>query len=222
MCESGERARVLDDFSQNFAPNKVPQSWEKITFVPLLGIANFFKKKGEEYFQFKHEGTAHYIHMRSGAQNFFTLGSKNPFQISAWPWLSWEWKISHFPTGGNVRVKKQDDQAGSICVATGERTRSYQAMCYLWENTGASEEQFIPPSRKHTRYLILRSREKDGVGVWRAERRNILEDYRSLFGALPEKEVTVALLIDSDSTSSKAEAFYRRIRLCTSEDPGGA
>jgi hypothetical protein len=54
------------------------------------------------------------------------------------------------------------------------------------------------------------------VGKWLTQERNVIEDFRALFGNIPEQAVAIRLQINSQHTKSEAEVFWKTIR-CTSE-----
>ena len=45
-----------------------------------------------------------------------------------------------------------------------------------------------------------------------SEKRNVLQDYRDLFGEEPPKVGGVTLMIDSDDTKSTAESYFDVLR----------
>lgn len=51
------------------------------------------------------------------------------------------------------------------------------------------------------------------AGEWRAEERNVLEDYRRLFHEEPPPYAGVALMTDADDTGGRAEAWYADVTL---------
>jgi hypothetical protein len=54
------------------------------------------------------------------------------------------------------------------------------------------------------------------IGHWLTEKRNVVEDFRALFGETPERAVAIRMQINSQHTKSVAEMFWRTIRF-TSE-----
>jgi len=46
------------------------------------------------------------------------------------------------------------------------------------------------------------------VGEWMTEKRNILEDYRRLFGGEPPSIMAVGIMTDTDNTGESATAGY--------------
>jgi hypothetical protein len=46
------------------------------------------------------------------------------------------------------------------------------------------------------------------AGVWQKERRNLVRDFKALFGEDPPEIGAVAIMTDSDNTKDRATAFY--------------
>ena len=204
----GQQEMRLDVFSKTYSPNKAIPGWDSRKISPIFGSGDRF------FFQFVHKSDQEqYLHLKSGKNNSFSVGSEKRFQLRDWPILEWEWKVTQFPKGGDVRVKKLDDQAGAICVVVNPGLVGFDSLCYLWENDGPKETPITSSKRDDSKYLILRTAKADPTGDWVKERRNIFEDYKRLFGREPEKEAVIGVQIDSDDTASSGEAFYRRIYL---------
>ena len=204
----GQQELRLDVFSKTHSPNTAIPGWDSRKIAPFFGSGDRF------FFQFVHKSDQeHYLHLKSGKNNSFSVGSEQRFKLQDWPILEWEWKVTQFPKGGDVRVKALDDQAGAICVVVNPGLVGFDSLCYLWENDGPKETPITSSKRDDSKYLILRTAKADPTGDWVKERRNILEDYKRLFGREPTKEAVIGVQIDSDDTASSAEAFYRAIFL---------
>jgi hypothetical protein len=59
-------------------------------------------------------------------------------------------------------------------------------------------------------FIVMRTGEQ-GLGQWLEERRNLVEDYRTVFGEAPFTPRAIALSIDTNDTRSPAEALFGRI-----------
>ncbi|MBI3992482.1 MAG: DUF3047 domain-containing protein [Candidatus Lambdaproteobacteria bacterium] len=198
----------LDVFQRTHPPNEPIANWNARKIAPLFGSgADFF-------FQFVVDDTGQgHLHVRSGRNNSFSVGAELPFELGTFPALEWEWKVTRLPTGGDVRVKARDDQAGSLCVIVNPGLVGFESMCYLWENTGPIDTPITSTKRDDSRYLILHVGTSGQFGTWVQERRNMLADYRRVFRKDPVAKAIIGVQIDSDSTESSAEAFYRNIVL---------
>ncbi|MDH4225116.1 MAG: DUF3047 domain-containing protein [Deltaproteobacteria bacterium] len=199
----------LDNFDHSFSPGKLPPHWGKKKWAPLMFDGDMF------FYHFFHDPATgdHYIHLKSGKNNSFSLGNDFTFLLDDYPVLSWEWKMAVLPVGGDIRVKEKDDQAGIMCVVVDPSLLNSKTLCYLWENKGPVGMEVDSTKRKDSKYIILRSADKDPLNSWAAEKRNIRADYIRLFGSLPKAKALISLQIDSDDTGSQSEAFYRNILL---------
>jgi len=198
----------LDDFDKSLGPREVYGAWTVRKIKPLFGNGDQF------FFQFVHSGNEHEIVLKSGKDNSFSLGLEKPFRVQDWPILEWEWMIVTLPKGGDVRVREQDDQAGSVCIIVNPGLVGFKSFCYLFENDGPKEKPIVSVQREDSKYLILRTASSgDPVGSWLKERRNVLQDYQQAFGRAPEEEAVFGFQIDSNDTRSSAEARYRNVYL---------
>jgi hypothetical protein len=203
---SAQQEVRLDDFERTYPPGETYGKWRVRKIAPLFGSGE------NQFFQFVHEGPErHYLHLKSGKNNSFSIGVEQEFLLPDWPILEWEWNAAVLPQGGDVRVKERDDQAGSICVIVDPGLTGFDSLCYLWENDGPKDTPITSRKREDSRYLILRTGKADGTGHWYKERRDILADYVRVFGRQPEEKAVIGIQIDSDSTNSSGEVFFRNI-----------
>ena len=118
------------------------------------------------------------------------------------PIINWTWKAIALPSGGNACQKETDDQAAQVYVAW-RRTR---IIGYVWDSTAPIGTICKSQKMPGVRYVIVRSG-PEGLGKWITEWRNVLEDFRRIYGETPNKPSTLALSIDSDDTHSNAESL---------------
>ena len=204
----GQDRLRLDDFSKTYPENEPIPGWGAKKISPFFG-------SGDKYFfQFVHKSDKEYfLHVVSGDDNSFSVGSDKPFLLPDYPILEWEWKVTKMPKGGDVRVKDKDDQAGSMCVVVDPGLTGFDSLCYLWENDGPKDAPITSTKREESKYIILRTPKSDELGKWYKEERRIYEDYKRLFGKEPDEKAVIGIQIDSDDTESSGEAFYRNIIL---------
>ena len=200
----------LDTFAKTYPPGSLPPDWVTKRFHP-------FFSNGEVYFyQFVDNGpNDHYLHLRSGSDNSFTVGYEPKFNVKEYPWLEWDWKMITLPKGGDVRWKERDDEAGQMCVVYGLRLTGFDtSLCYLFQEDGPKDTPIASQKQSDAHHLIIRTAKSgDPLGVWLHERRNLLEDYKRVYGHEPSELANLAIQIDSDDTHSSAEAYYRDIVL---------
>src|SRR5262249_60197787 len=133
-------------------------------------------------------------------------GKVNPKET---PILEGTWKAVTPPKGGDPRRKETDDQAAQIYVTWPrfpEAVRS-QIIGYIWDTTVPAGTIVKSQKTGTVTYVVVRSGSAD-LGKWITERRNVVEDYRRIYGVAPDNPGVISIAIDSDDTSSSAESFF--------------
>jgi len=128
------------------------------------------------------------------------------------PILEWSWKAITLPKNGDCRKKATDDQAAQLYVVWPrfpEAVRS-QIIGYIWDSTAPAGSIVKSEKTSTVTYVVMRSGAAD-LGKWITERRNVLEDYKKIYGAQPDSPGYISIAIDSDDTVSSAESVFGSI-----------
>ena len=140
------------------------------------------------------------------------LRGQGQFNLRETPVLEWSWKVITLPTGGNACQKSTDDEAAQVYVAWLRFPQTVRSLIigYIWDST--AQVGTICKSQKTgtVTYIVLRSGDGE-LGKWITERRNVVEDFRKIYGEVPDNPTELSLSIDSDDTASSAESFIGRI-----------
>jgi hypothetical protein len=143
-------------------------------------------------------------------RNSFALHRDLVLDVREYPTLTWSWKVSRLPAGGDVREPARDDQAAQVYVVfprwPSPRTSS-DVLGYVWDSRAPVGTTLTHPRAKNVRVVVLESGPAR-LDTWLRETRNVAEDYRALFGRQPPRAGKLALMIDSDNTRSGAEALF--------------
>jgi hypothetical protein len=131
--------------------------------------------------------------------------------LEKFPFLNWRWRIENRLTGPfDEQQKTGDDYAARIYVVVsgGIAIWNTRALNYVWARHSPKGE--IWPNafvKKNAVMVALRSSEAP-VSVWQMEKRNIREDFKTLF----HKEIrwidAVVLMSDTDNTRKAVTAYY--------------
>jgi hypothetical protein len=193
------RSLMIGDFSGKVDSRGIPQGWEL--------------KENTGKADFKVECEKGHCHLRMSSENTsWTLVKTVDFDIREYPILTWRWKVTKLPQGGDVRKKDTDDQAGQLYVQFPrfpEKVRS-QIIGYIWDATVPKGTILDSPSENPppTKIVVVESGEEK-LGQWVTEKRNVYEDYRNSFGdEVPPKVQRISLWINTQHTKSTAECFY--------------
>lgn len=202
-------------------PESLPKGWVPLTF-----------KKIKSRTRYEWSPEDHAIHALS-----FAAASGLIYRLdqdtTKFPILRWRWRVTHAIAEGDEKTKAGDDYAARIYVTfrydsskVGAGTRikygfaktlygeypPHAGINYIWANRLVKGES--TPNAYTDRVMMLAVRSGDGeAGKWMVEERNILKDYRKLFKEDPPALAGIAIMTDTDNTSSQAEAWYADVEL---------
>ncbi len=151
----------------------------------------------------KEEGISS-VRLRS-ADTSFSLQKEVTVDLRQFPILTWKWKVTKLPSGGDFRKSSTDDQAAQIFVAF-TKTKS---IVYIWDTSAPQDlmEDTTPVPFMHVKVVVVRSGSA-GTGKWITESRNVYEDYKKLFGEEPPPVKGMRLQINSQHTGTSAESYF--------------
>lgn len=137
------------------------------------------------------------------------------FAPAKFRYLRWSWKIAGTVTGGDEKTKRGDDYAARLYVVfPGKFFWQTKAINYIWANKLAKGASIENAFTANARMIAVESG-SDNAGQWLTEERDLLADYRILFGADPPEAEAIAIMTDTDNTGGTAEAWYGDILLST-------
>lgn len=146
------------------------------------------------------------LHLRSqGDSSTISRDLKASVRLNETPILEWRWKVTTLPAGGNACRKATDDEGAQVYVAwlrAPEAVRS-RIIGYVWDSTAPVGTICKSEKSSTVTYVVLRSGPNE-IGKWITERRNVVEDFRKIYGEVPDNPSALALGIDSDDTRSSA------------------
>jgi hypothetical protein len=138
----------------------------------------------------------------------------NPLQYR---YLHWSWKINNTIKGGDEKTKAGDDYAARVYVVfPGRFFWQMKALNYIWANQLPKGES-IPNSFTSGAMMVAVESGPSLAGQWLNEERDILADYRRLFGVEPGEGEAIAIMTDTDNTGESATAWYGEIFLSTKQ-----
>ncbi len=148
-------------------------------------------------------------------------------------YLQWEWKIESVLPSGDMFEKDGDDFAARIYVTFDYdpsnlgfrdrmRYRVYRAFTsfeiplrslnYIWANKAEIGTTAPNPFSDWVQYVVVQSG-NDRAGEWIIEKRNILEDYREVYGEEPPPISGITIMTDSDNTEESTRAYFGKITI---------
>ncbi len=140
--------------------------------------------------------------------NSVQIGYEKKWALKDYPILRWRWRAQIFPEGSDERKKSGNDNILAVYVVFGGWPVP-RSIKYVWSDTLPAGTKIDSPHSGKTKIIVVRSG-RSAAGKWITEERNVLTDYRSVFGdgeADPEAR-GIALLTDSDNTKTRAVGDY--------------
>ena len=197
---------VIVDFGQE-KDGVPPPGWE------------LSKKRGEpDLTLINNDGIGQVLRLRSDSASY-SLQKAVEIDLRQTPYLEWQWRVTKLPKGGDFRKNSTDDQAAQLYVMFTPDFMRKEVIAYIWDSTapkGTVGEPSFPPVYPFLRIKVIVVESGDEEeGKWVTERRNVLEDYKKLFGAEPVKVSGIRIQINSQHTKSKAESYWAYIKMKT-------
>jgi len=138
---------------------------------------------------------------------------KGKIRLKDTPILEWQWKSIVLPKGANSCKKATDDQAGQVFLLWPrfpEAVRS-RIIGYVWDTTQPVGTICKSEKTGMVTYIVVHSGPAD-LNRWITEQRNVVEDFKKVYGEVPDDPAVLSVAIDSNDTNSTAEAMYGAIR----------
>jgi hypothetical protein len=209
---------AVGNFSSEKPGDVLPSGWR---VWQLSGL-----KRPTEYRLVDHEGrTVILARSRAGASGLvFPLS----LDLKAYPVLHWHWKVpALIPGADNTQRNTEDSPVRMVVTFDGDKARlpledrlfadqfrlftkqefPYAILMYIWENR-APVGRVIDNLHTARIKMIVAESGAEHLGQWRAETRNVYEDYKRAFGEDPPRIRSIGIMTDSDNTGTDAEAYY--------------
>ena len=199
-------------------PQALPAGWEPLTFRKVPRPTRYAVVQ---------DGQGWVLEARSEAAAS-ALYRPLDLDLRAHPRLTWRWKIDNVLVTADARTKQGDDYPARVYVAfrydptrasAWERTKygAYRlfygtyppqaALNYVWDSRLPVGTALDNAYTDRAKMIVVRSGGAE-VGRWLTETRNVLDDYRRLFGGDPPPVAGVAVMTDTDDTGERAVAWY--------------
>ncbi len=187
-----EDSVVVADFSHGLDAGGVPAGWQ------------LKEKYGKADFAVAKDGNISTVRFRS-ANTSFSLQKTVNVDLKRFPVLTWTWKVSKLPEGGDFRKSKTDDQAAQLFIAF-TKTKS---IVYIWDTSAPQglAKDTTPVPLMHVAVVVVQSGTAN-TGKWVTETRNVYEDYKKLFAEEPPSAGGIRLQINSQHTKTSAESYF--------------
>lgn len=224
----GNGVFIIDNFQEDI-PGKLPSGWYDRDVDHLVTKLSAKKRARYHYTVEKEDGNkflrysgTEAMHLTIPLQN---RDRDNIYHINVYetPILSWKWRAYNLPAGANIKKNRLNDAAASLYVLWGFDRILFKkvpkTVRYVW-GTGQPAGTVMSKLFGKQRIIVLKSGLED-KGKWVTINRNIVKDYKRLFGEPPPKTpLAILILSDGDDTHNYIKADYDDIKLKPAKSTG--
>ena len=193
--------KTIEDFSEA-KPGELPADWK------------VRKDSGKDVYRVVEESGLRFL--RATAKGLGVQAAKEyEWDLGAYPILVWSWRPIEFPKGGDERASKTNDSVLAVYMLVPySKVRGPKAVKYIWSEKVPVGTR-LNSNTGLTQVRVLRSGLPAKKGEWVEERVNVRDDYKKYFEVSETPTPAgIAVLTDSDDTSSSAQGDYANFRAC--------
>jgi hypothetical protein len=187
---------------------------EVFRFEDAASLARWEQKVFKGHTQYEIRGEAPDRFLSAVSENASCgLFMKTHHEAAPELYLRWKWRVHEFPKKKEpmrLSSRAEDDFAARVYVIFEASNLFHSDVIeYIWDENVPVGETVDSAYSDRIKLLVVRQGVPPESGAWQEETRNLLEDYRRLFGKAPKHPVgIVALMCDSDNTGTRASADF--------------
>lgn len=194
---------VVEDFEADDAGGP-PANWHFITSDKQVWRPRRALDSNEEFSVVREEGNQFVRAITRGEAIRFSIrnGNEMDWSLRVHPRLEWRWRAQQLPEGASEKGK--NDVGGAVYVTFGTdwlgrpKSIKYTYSSALPIGTVVS---FGP-----VKVIVVDSAREPRLGEWKTVQRNVINDYKQVFGDNPpERPKSITLWSDSDTTGDKSK-----------------
>ena len=190
-----EKVIILDDFENGLNPRWKSKEFKGRTIYSVLEI----------------DGN-HILKAESNA-SASGLIYKYKYDPKEYPILTWRWQVDNIIQEGDATKKEKDDYPGRLYVIFPHWFPPMsKTINYIWANK-FPKGQHITSAYYLKDIMVAVESGEENIGKWIVVKRNVYEDFKSLFGGEPPEIGGIAIMTDTDNTGESATAYYDDIKI---------
>lgn len=206
--------RVIENF-EGYDAGDIPYEWMFLRNRRIIPLLPEHFNENEEFYIVEEGGRKFVrVYTKGEAQHIILVANDGEgggfgWNVNDHPRLSWEWRAHHLPEG--AREDRVNDTGAAVYVTFGSDWLGRPRSIKYTYSSGLPVGTVV---RFGALRVLVVDTALEGIGSWRTVDRDVVADYRQIFGGDPPDEpVSITLWSDSDNTNSRAEADFDNIRL---------
>jgi hypothetical protein len=210
-AQTREKPITVDDFEDD-SVGTFPDEWVYVTESKNIRTYEETRDPGEEVVVKEEEKNKFLRLITKGEVLRYSQRNGKEFEwsVKTHPRLKWRWRAQRLPEGASEKGK--NDTGGAVYVTFGTdwlgRPKSIK---YTYSS---SLPMGTVVSFGVLKVIVVSSATEPRQGAWKVIQRNVINDYRQVFGGdLPNRPVSITVWSDSDTTGDMAKVDIDDIKL---------
>jgi hypothetical protein len=212
---------TIEDF-ESYRDGGLPTRWKYLQERELQWVEPRHMRENERFFVVEEPGNKYLRAFTHGEAVHLTMVNEREgfdWDIREYPVLRWDWRARQLPAGASESQESTNDTGLALYVFfsfEGFIIRRPKGIKYTYSST-------LPVGTvlKHDKLRVMVvANGKEGFGEWMQVERNVVEDYRAVFGGSPpDRPISIRLWSDSDNTDGFGEGDFDNIVLVSAPSP---
>jgi len=137
------------------------------------------------------------------------LYKRHTIDLKRTPWLDWSWKVDSVYNGIDETKKAGDDFPARLYVTArvGLLPWDTVALNYVWSSNQPVGTVWPNPHTAKSIMIAMQSGDEK-AGQWVTQRRNIADDFKSLFNIDVTHLLGYAVMVDGDNSAQVGSAYF--------------
>lgn len=217
VTDPGRLAVTIDDF-ESYSDGSLPTRWKYLHEKQLVWVDPVHMRENERFYVAEERGNKFLRAYTHGEAVHLTMANERDgfdWDVRTHPVLRWDWRALQLPDGAREDDEARNDTGLALYVFfsfEGFIIKRPKGIKYTYSSTlpvGTVLEQ------DKLRVIVVANQE-DGLREWMRVERNVVEDYRMVFGdEPPARPLSIRLWSDSDNTDAFGEGDFDNIVLAS-------
>ena len=198
-AHTAAECHMIEDF-ESYEIAQTPSDWNTNKGRELIPADEASMKAGRNMIRVQGDAENRFVRMEMSdyAYRLITVaGDGYEWNADLCPVLSWEWRIHRVPEGAREDRRSMNDVPAAVYVTFGRDWLGRPiSIKYTFSSTlpVGTVTEYGP-----LKVLVVGSAVEGGIGEWVSLKRDVLKDYRRLFGKAPETMEPIAITLFSDA-----------------------
>ena len=140
------------------------------------------------------------------------LYKKKSIDLTKTPTISWSWKVDGIYENIDEQTRQGDDFPARLYVVAKTGILPWQTLAinYVWSSNQEIGSSWTNPFTEKAKMIAVQSG-RSNAGKWVNQSRNIVTDFKELFGQDVDVIAGYAVMVDGDNANKKGTAWFAEI-----------